>query len=187
MPNGIKKIINIEKKIELDKINIIYLGRFDNYYKRIDILLKMIENKKEELQKMNVKFKFFGLGENIKNLEKMGDVLEINDPIYGEKKYLELLNSDIMILLSRSEGMPMSVLEAFSVGTPCFITKETGIAEWIEKYNCGWVVNDINNLWEELKYFIKEYRKNKDIYIKNTRLCSKEFLWSNIIKIYLNE
>lgn len=187
LSNGIKKLLKYNKNLKSDQINVIYLGRFDFYYKRLDILFNMIIKNKEELKKMNIKFKFFGLGEEIKNLEKVKEFVDVSTPIYEERKYRELSNSDIMILISRCEGMPMSILEALAVGTPCFITKETGMAEWIKRYNCGWIINDTNDLWRDFRQFIIEYKKNREIYIENSKKCSEEFLWDNLIKLYLKE
>ena len=66
----------------------------------------------------------------------------------------------------------MGILEALSLGIPCFITKETCMRSWIEKYNCGFVNLNTDNLFEDLKKFIENYKENRNLYINNSiKVC----------------
>ena len=195
LPNGITKQKNTLKKTFQDNnsINFIFLGRIDIFHKGIDILLDIIYKHKEYFINNKVFFNFYGKGSinDIKYFQKkiflINEIVEFFGPIYDEKKYKILKESDIFILTSRYEGTPMGILEALSLGIPCFITKETCMRSWIEKYNCGFVNLNTDNLFEDLKKFIENYKENRNLYINNSLKCADEFYWDNIIKIYEKE
>lgn len=194
LPNGIEKlkskIVSKEKK---EDINFIFLGRIDIFNKGIDILLETVLNNKEYFFKNKVKFKFYGNGKEkdmkfFNNyLNKIPEIIKYYGVVYGEEKYKVLEENDIFILISRFEGMPMGILEALSVGIPCFISKETGMGEYIKKFNCGEVIENLEEVFLNLRKIIESYKSNKEEYIKNSKKCSEYFFWKNIIKIYENE
>ena len=178
---------------ETEKIKFIFLGRIDIFHKGIDILLETLLKNKEYLIKNKIVFNFYGKGRKkdmtIFNqyLNKIPQIVKYKGVVYGEEKYKVLQDNDIFILTSRFEGMPMGVLEALDSGLPCFITRETGMGEYVKRYRCGWEVSNIDNLEQEFKNFIAEYTKNKEIYIQNTQKCKEKFLWNKLIKLYLKE
>ena len=74
-------------------------------------------------------------------IEKLnvGDFVSLNHEIVGEEKEHILLESDVFLQTSRTEGMPMGILEALSYGIPCLITEGTTLGKFINEYNSGWV------------------------------------------------
>src|SRR5690606_29948218 len=64
---------------------------------------------------------------------------------------------DLFINVSESEGIPVSIMEAFSFGIPCFATDVGGTKELVNKTN-GLLV-DINFDINELTEFIRNIRK----------------------------
>lgn len=59
--------------------------------------------------------------------------------ISGKEKEDQLLQSDVFIQTSRTEGMPMGIIEAMSYGLPCIVTKGTSLGEIISEGDSGWV------------------------------------------------
>lgn len=60
-------------------------------------------------------------------------------PIYDDiKKYSAFLDADVFVLPSRYETFPVSVLEAWMMGTPAIVTDSCGIQD--EVHGCGSVV-----------------------------------------------
>ena len=192
LPNGIERLdINLNNKKEKNQnINFIFLGRIDIFHKGLDILLNVLLENKEYFRKNNVFFNFYGKGvkkglEIFNNyLNKMPEIIKYYGTIFGDKKYKILQKNDIFILTSRFEGMPMGILEALSTKTPCFISKETGMEEYIEKYNAGWVNKDKKNLFEDLKKCIEEFKSNSQNYKENSLECAQKFYWSELINEY---
>ena len=61
--------------------------------------------------------------------QSCGDSLEWFGPTYGEEKVALLKNSDAFILPSFSEGLPMSIIEAWSYGLPVLMTRACNLSE----------------------------------------------------------
>lgn len=197
LPNGIDTLdikFNCIKE-QSENIRFIFLGRIDIYHKGLDILFDVLSKNKEYFKKNKVIFNFYGKGTKkdmikFNNLiNQIPEIVKFYGPIYGNDKYKVLQKNNIFILTSRYEGMPMGILEALSIGLPCFISKETGMGECIEKYNVGWVNKNKEKLFEDLKKCVENYKKDKSIYLyeANFLKCIDSFHWKNIIKIYKSE
>ncbi|OXU15006.1 glycosyltransferase family 4 protein [Sedimentisphaera salicampi] len=118
------------------------LGRL-HYVKGYDILLKACKL----LNDKKVCFKLFiaGDGEEKENLQSLCSNLGISKKV----KFLGWITDysaffdkiDIFCLPSRSEGMPVSLLQALSHSKPSIISDIPGPREIITKKNCGFVMN----------------------------------------------
>lgn len=170
-------------------IQIIYLSKIDFYYKGMDLLLKVLSN--SELKNLNIDISIYGYGEskdidlnNIPKGEK--DIIKlkslINDnhnikisykgPLFGEEKLNTLRNSDIYILTSRSEAMPLSITEALSLGVPCIITEGTNMGGFVNIYKAGWVSKfNETDLLRTIKRAVQEYRNSPEYYRNNAYEC----------------
>lgn len=192
LPNGIEKIDIKHKKIKQIKenINFIFLGRIDIFNKKLDVLFDTLIKNKIYFIKNNIYFNFYGTGNNQnmrifnRYLTSVPEFVKYHGTVYGNKKYKELQKNNVFILLSRFEGMPMGILESLSTGTPCFISKETGMGEFIEKNNAGWVSKKEEDLFKVLKKCIENIRNNFEYYKNNSLKSAKQFYWENIIEIY---
>ncbi len=91
--------------------------------------------------------------------------------------------SNIMILTSRYEGFPITVLEALSYGNPCIVTNGTNVRKMIEANNIGWGT-EYDKISETILKAIEDYKNNPASYVKNTRDFVKEnYSWSEISKL----
>ena len=81
-----------------------------------------------------------------------------------------------MILVSRYEGFPMTVLEAWKYGNPCLVTDGTNVADEIVRNKLGWRTDlSSHSIANTIELALEEYQKYKDEFIKK----SKKYVCSN--------
>lgn len=174
-----------------NRINIIYLGRIDYYGKGIDQLLLAFE----KVKKFNLKFKLNIYGPFASKKDKKlfvghlrnfdTDTVEYCGAVYGEKKFVILKSSDLFVYPSRFEGIPRSIRESLYLGTPILVTKETNFAEYINKYNCGFVCKCLaDDIYNSLLEFANHPEKEK--LRTNSKYLMTEFYNWDKIRIKLN-
>jgi glycosyltransferase involved in cell wall biosynthesis len=61
---------------------------------------------------------------------------------HGEEKFALLANIDVFIHSSRWEGLPMACLEAAAIGKPLLVSRETNLAEYVERSGAGLVLDE---------------------------------------------
>lgn len=174
-----------------DRRNGIYIGRLDPQIKGIDMLTQSIDKKREVLEQSNFHLNMFGpdvlsFHSKVKELILQSDISSfvfLSEAISGEDKKNALLSADIFIQTSRTEGMPMGILEALSYGLPCLVTRGTNLGEIIEQYDAGWVAETtVESIAEKLEQAIME-RKKWEIKSKNARrLVEENFAWDKVAK-----
>lgn len=168
-----------------DKMNIAFVSRMDFYGKGIDVLLEAIKILKHEGWENRIEFNFYGNNndDTYKALLEYGDFVKYHGFVAGEQKAEAFQKASINILPSRSEGMPMTILEALSYGCPCMVTPMTNMAELISQNHCGWVI-DLNA--ESIVYAIKkayeDWKINPKMYYNNCRSTAVMYSWHNIAK-----
>lgn len=147
-------------------LNLIYIGRYDIYYKGLDLLIDCIIDIKDYMRNNNIKLSLYGKKNSdydqlIKKIKeyKIYDIISLNDGVFDEEKKSKLLEADAFIQTSRSEGQPLGIIEAISLGLPCIVTKGTNFGKIIENEKIGWVadfskesiINSIKNAYVQRK------------------------------------
>ncbi len=192
--NGIYMPAEQKGSFNEDKLVFSYIGRYDTHIKGLDLLVDAIKLKEELLRKNNCFFNLYGpqteeYAQKINSLKDLitekgvSDLVFINGPVLDVEKKETLLNTDIFIQCSRTEGMPMGILESMSYGVPCLITKGTSLTGVLEKYDAGYscettaegIANAIGKAVEH-KHLLREKSQNA------INLIKSEFLWDNIAK-----
>lgn len=179
-----------EKKSSVTKKQFLAAGRF-NYQKGFDMLIEsfnLFAKKNNEWQLVIV-----GEGEEKEKIEALINKYNLNNRIridnFTDNIQEYFLNSSVLLLPSRWEGMPMIVLESLEMGVPIIsyditavepliVHKENGII--VEKYDIEKYSEEMLNMVE--KYNLKEMsvkaiNKSKNFSIEN---ISNE--WVKIIK-----
>ncbi len=180
--NGIKPL-QIEKKVNTsDKITIISVGRLSiqkNPKLFNDIALEFIDN-------LNIQFIWCGDGELKSELTSPN----IKCTGWIERKELEnyLASADIYLSTSLWEGLPLSVLEAMSIGLPVVLSDCVGNKDLVE--DNGFLYSKKNEACNILKDLIKNNKKiifysdkSKKIFLRKfeLKLMQKQyyFLYKN--------
>ncbi len=147
IPNGI--IINQVKQkqyYEKSSVEVVFIGRFSVKQKGLDVLMKACQLIKNEMLEKNIYLNLYGVdfagGKKYIQKKVLKYGLEKNvklyGPVYGEDKERVLLNSDVYILTSRFEGMPIGILEAMQRGLPVLVTPGSGFYDIVKREKCGW-------------------------------------------------
>lgn len=193
LPNNIEQSLKIsfdEKFFLVNKKNVItisYIGKIDWYYKNIVFMLDTINKVKNE----NIEFKIYGPinKEDEKKFKSLINNPKINycGSVYGEEKDLVYKNTDILLLLSTSEGMPMVILEALAKGCACFVTENTNMLEELINNNAGNGGKIDSDLFHSLSKFIDDYANNKVKYIQGSLNLANKYIFDidNLYSTYL--
>lgn len=162
---------NIRKTYKLDnKIIVAHISNFSpikNHMFLLDIIkdISQINN--------NVLFLFIGDGPTRKKFEKiinewgLGKFCIFTGRVQNVEQYLMI--SDLVILPSLKEGLPVTIIEAQASGVPCIIsdtiTKEvnTGIVKQIPLKKEEWV-RSLNNVE---KMNLKKRKNNQEVFLKS--------------------
>lgn len=197
IPNGcdpVKNIIRPKTKNLNHPVQIMYLGRIERVHKGLDILLDAIELISTSDLSSKVYFTFWGDGSKSElswfreRLARINNIAEFRGPVHGEQKELAFKCSDVFILTSRYEGMPMAVLEALSFGLPCILTLETNLGEEVISENAGWMTEgDPAHISEVIARAVSDYHNDYSALECNAVSLSNKYNWSKIALMSITE
>ena len=109
----------------------------------------------------------------------LGDRLILLGPVYGGQKKSLFANADAFILPSLSEGLPVSVLEAWSYGLPVFMSHACNLPEGFSNGAALPVSCDPASLANDLRAFL-----SRDDLVKigshGRRLVESRFTWEKV-------
>ena len=154
--------------ISLDEKVISFLGRV-HYIKGIDFLIKGFA----EFTKHNQNTRLVIIGPDdghMTECKRIVNKLGIKDKVIftgflgGECKNSALVDSDIVVQLSRQEQGAWAPLEAVLCKTPIVVTSHTGTGEDIKRINAGYLVDfdDVIGLSDTFSEIFNNYDKAKD-------------------------
>lgn len=175
----VNNAINIPDKVSYsynDSFNILFLGVLIKRKGVYDLLNAIsILNKKNVLN--NVRFVIAGDGDERKKLESKSIELNIDKYIkfYGwinsEEKKALLESSQLLVLPSYNEGLPMAILEGISFGLPIIATNVGDISEAVIDGENGFLLEpgDVNKLAEYLERFITLNNQQLNLFRESSR------------------
>lgn len=193
IPNGIdsKKVVEIHN----NKENYFYfIGRYDIQHKGLDYFFNALDILDKD--KFSINILMYGKGDSItidflnKKIKSYSYVnVSLNQSIFGIDKDNQLEQLGPMILTSRYEGFPMTILEAWSYGNPCLVTKGTNVYDEVVENGLGWGTKlDSFEIASTIKKAVYDYQHNREQYILNTKNYVKNrYNWESIARISLNE
>ena len=150
-------ILRIKKKtIRRKSVHILYLGKLCKQ-KGIYDLINVIKSQK----KGDFKYLLAGDGDieevdRLINKYNLNEYVELLGWIKGKRKEQLLNSSDILVLPSYYEGLPISILEAMAYKLPVISTKVGGIPEIVEDGYNGYLIKpgDNKDLLEKMEKLI---------------------------------
>jgi glycosyltransferase involved in cell wall biosynthesis len=102
-------------------------------------------------------------------------------PVFGKEKDLLLRRSDAFILPSVSEGLPMSVLEAWAYNLPVLITDQCNLLEGFDKNAAIRIGTDVSGIAEGMRKIVQLRDSELSLIGKNGReLVKSKFAWPQI-------
>lgn len=193
VPNGIdtKKMLRSVKQDNSNSIKLLFIGRYSIFYKGLDVLLEACALIHKQLIDNKISLDIYGTDfENGKaQLEKiieqysLKDCVNLYDGIYDQEKEKVILQHNIFIQPSRSEGLPMGVLEAMEYGLPVIVTPGTSFDKLVLEYNCGWTTTVTAE--GIARTILQAYEEREKLYIMSQnaiQLVKKQFDWNVIME-----
>lgn len=172
----------ISKVREKEKIDMLFMGSIDKRKGILDVLQSFNEINREATLHICGSF----CGDEIENefftmVKKLGKKVVFHGYITGREKTELLLNADVLLLPSYSEGLPIVIMEAFGAGCSV-ITTDVGAIPEIFKENCGYIIKpgDI----EKLKISMQNVIENREVCIQqmvDNYEYGKEFTIQNFV------
>ena len=143
----IKRFKPVEKKEKTDLIRIISVGTL-YWIKNQEMIIRAVCALKEKRE--NVELLLLGEGDNRAKLEKIVEEHHAKSYIFmpGIRNNVEdyLNESDIYVSASKTEGLPLSILEAMASGLPVVATNAGGTKDIVINGTNGYLVplDDVN-------------------------------------------
>lgn len=180
-----------EKKVGFnsDVLNFVYIGRLDYHIKGLDILLDAFKLVSETQYKNKCCLNIYGPDLNGRYAyvsqmieeRSLNDLVTLNPAVFGDEKQIVLLGADVFVQTSRTEGMPMGILEALGYGLPCLVTTGTTLRKLIEENNAGWgAETTAESVFECIKRAVDEadYLPSKSA--SAIKLVEDNFVWEKV-------
>lgn len=141
IPHGVDLIDIFKAKRKRDFIELLYVGYLLDY-KGVQYIIDSLHELIYSRNIQNIRLTIIGEGQYKKKLLARSKKLKVSDYIIW-KQFLppsqvlsEMKQSDIFLLLSKSEGYGIVVAEALAMGTPSIVTKGTALEEFVNEPGC---------------------------------------------------
>lgn len=127
----------------------------------------------------------------VKNLN-LDNYIHIHAPEYNDVKISRLADTDILVLPSYFEGMPMSIIEAMAAGLPVVATRIGGIPDQIVHQYNGLLIEpgDITALAQALQFLAENPAERLQMGLNGREVARQKFdiemKTNNLINFYLS-
>ena len=153
-----------EKVYHNNKFNLLMVARFTpekNHYLAMDIV-------KELLNKgMDIELNLLGDGECMQDVLAYASSLKISGSVnfigYKDNVNDYIRDSDALLITSKTEGLPMSMLEAMALGVPIISTPVGEIPYIIEESNGGFIANNTSEFTSIIERLYKDLELTKSM------------------------
>ena len=173
---------------------ILYLGVLIQR-KGVHDLLYSVSILKKNGKLNNAQFVIAGTGEEEQKLKKKCSVLDLEDVIrfngwtHGEQKWQLMLESQLLVLPSYNEGLPMAVLEAMSYGLPIVASDVGDMSAAVQEGVNGYLISPGNpdQISEAINKILSKKQSEWTSLSTMSRIIAEEkFSDSNYMASFLN-
>jgi len=168
-------------------IKLLFLSRIEEK-KGLDILISSLSS-----LRLNWQLTIAGHGETnyVQQLKELCRDLNIHHQISwigavnNIKKFKVLRNNDLFILPSHNENFGNVVIESLSVGTPVIISRQVGLAAYVEKHNLGWITElEPKDLATIITQAASDYKKRGWIRKEAPKIIRKDYKEKSLVIKY---
>lgn len=185
-----------EPRVEGNKNVMLFLGRI-HPKKGLENLIKawsiLKDRQHKELDNWHLVIAGWSQGGHEEKLKILANEMNLGEDItftgllYDMVKDAALRAAKAFILPSFSEGLPMSVLEAWSYGLPVIMTRQCNIPEGFEAKAALQILPDVKSIIEGLKeFFTLSAGEQKQIGLNGFKLVKDNFSWPKVAAEMLN-
>ena len=190
IPNGINVSEVAKKRIEKSKKKLLFIGRI-HPKKGLHELMEGISLLQQESPQLLSSWKVRIAGWNQLNYQEdllklrgqlgLNDIVDFIGPVFGEEKRKELQNADAFILPSFSEGLPMTILEAWSFKLPCLMTDYCNLQEGFDSAAAIRIEPNAQSICDGLgQLFSMTSSMRMKMGVNGLKLCERKYTWKNI-------
>ncbi len=162
----------------------VYAGRLDVRTKRLDRIIEGIARASGwHIALLGGDFR--GGAAEIKRIANelgVSESVHLPPPRRGRDLDNALAAGDVFVLISRSEGMPMALLEALAAGTPAVVSAEVERSVGVAAAGAGWVVEP-QSLGELLRRLDSSGMDELHARQASARALSRRYDWAAIAEI----
>ena len=162
------------RKFDNKNINILYLSNYIEAKGIVELLTAF--SKYKSIDNKSITLNCYGsfLDENIKNIVKSFDSyinININNEVSNNEKSIVINNCDFMMLPSKNEGQPLTIIEALSFGKP-IICADVGYVSEMFPADYSFVFDNLNV--DEISSTFKTMQEMDDVEYDHLSVLLKE-------------
>lgn len=188
IPNGVD-VKRFKLCSQTNRFNVLWTGRLEED-KGADILIKILLLANRELEKKNVGFTIVGSGSYSSEVRKLAHkYANITYLGFVDERNLSRVytNSNLFIIPSKTEGMPLCLLEAQACGLPVVGSKIPGITEVVIDGKTGSLINsgNVKDFVDAIKEYYELWHNSSKEWRKLNKAIRKHIVsnydWSIVI------
>lgn len=183
--NGMEKPKYKKNYFSDNGMKLIYVGRYDVHIKGLDLIIEACSLIKTFMENNNITIDLYGscIEEKKKIIKLVSDnnldkIISVNDSIFDKDKINKILEHDVFIQTSRSEGQPLGIMEAMFLGMPIIVSDGTTFGNVVKYNNCGYVCNSPKEISDKIIECFKNMNKLKLLSENSYLYALNNFSWT---------
>ena len=173
----------LENKSQQEIIKFIYSGNIQSA-KGIHEIIKAI--KQINAKKLNIKIQLDIYGMKFEEIDPKANNIFYKGKLKHSDRLKIMSKYDFLISASKTEGLPITIIECMAIGLP-FITTNVGAIEDLLINNYPYIINSKNfNIIEVICSALNDHNKNKtklkSLIVANRDLFNEKFQYSQFFK-----